>query len=126
MNRSPLHHLPEVALMTFSERLAELRREKGLTQQQLAERVGLHQTQIHRYESGSSEPSMDALRRLALALGVSTDALVFEEAERGPDEELRLQFEAVSRFGLEENRVAKAVLDSLILQHEARRWAAAS
>lgn len=69
---------------------------------------------------------MDALRRLALALGVSTDALDFEQGERGPDEELRLQFEAVSRFGPEENRVAKAVLDSLILQHEARRWAAAS
>lgn len=126
MERLPLHHFPEAALMTFSERLAELRREKGLTQQQLAGRVGLHQTQIHRYESGSSEPSMDALRRLALAFGVSTDALVFEEGERGPDEELRLQFEAVSRFGPEEKRVAKAVLDSLILQHEARRWAAAS
>lgn len=126
MERLPLHHFPEAALMAFAERLAELRREKGLTQQQLAGRVGLHQTQIHRYESGSSEPSMDALRRLALAFGVSTDALVFEEGERGPDEELRLQFEAVSRFGPEEKRVAKAVLDSLILQHEARRWAAAS
>lgn len=118
--------IPEIALMAFAQRLAALRKEKGLTQQQLAERVGLHQTQIHRYESGSSEPSMDALRRLALALGTSTDALVFEESERGPDEELRLQFEAVRRFDPEEKKIARALLDSLILKHEAKRWAAAS
>ncbi len=45
---------------------------------------------------------MDALRRLALALGVTTDALVFEDAARGPDEELRLQFEALREFSPEE------------------------
>lgn len=119
--------IPNVSvLMAFADRLASLRRDKGLTQQQLAERVGLHQTQIHRYESGASEPSMDALRRLALTLGVTIDQLVFDDAERGPDEELRLQFEAISRFDQEEKRVVKALLDSLILKHEAKRWASAS
>jgi hypothetical protein len=42
--------------------------------------------------------------------------------ERGPEEDLRLQFEAVSRFDPEEKKIAKALLDSLILQHEAKRW----
>jgi transcriptional regulator with XRE-family HTH domain len=112
--------------MPFADRLAALRRTKGLTQQQLAERVGLHQSQIHRYESGSSEPSMDALRRLALALGVTTDELVFEEGERDVPDELRLQFEAISRFDPEDRKAAKAFLDVLILKHEAKRWASAS
>jgi len=48
---------------------------------------------------------------------------VFEAGERGPDDELRLQFEAVSRFGPDEKKTAKEVLDGLILKHEARRWA---
>ncbi len=47
---------------------------------------------------------------------------MFEEGERGPDEELALQFEAISRFDAEERKVAKALLDSLILKHEAKRW----
>jgi hypothetical protein len=37
-------------------------------------------------------------------LSVSADALVFEEDERGPDEDLELQFEALSQFDSEENR----------------------
>lgn len=117
--------LSEISIMAFAQRLAQLRKHKGLTQQQLAEAVELHQSQIHRYESGSSEPSMDALRRLARALGVSTDALVFDEDERGPDDDLRLQFEAISQFDPEDRQLVKALLQSLILRHEAKRWAAA-
>jgi len=37
-------------------------------------------------------------------MGVTTDELVFEADERGPDDELRLQFEAISRFDPDEKR----------------------
>jgi hypothetical protein len=65
---------------------------------------------------------MSALKGLALALGVTIDELVFEENERGPDEDLRLQFDAISQFGAEEKKAAKDLLDALILKHQARRW----
>lgn len=110
----------------FPERLAALRKAKGLTQQALADLVGLHVMQIHRYEAGASQPTLDVIRRLAVALSVSADALVFGEGARGPDEELRLQFEALQSFSADEKKVAKAVLESLILKHQARRWASAS
>lgn len=45
---------------------------------------------------------MSALKRLAHVLGVTTDELVFDEDERGPDDELRLQLEAISRFDPDE------------------------
>jgi len=45
---------------------------------------------------------------------------------RGPDDDLRLQFEAVSQFDASEKKILKALLDSLILKHQARRWASAS
>lgn len=66
---------------------------------------------------------MSALKRLALALGVTTDERVFEDDELGPDDELRPPFEAISRFSPHEKKTAKEVLDGLILKHEAKRWA---
>ena len=92
----------------------------------LAELVELHVMQIHRYEAGSSQPTLDVIRCLAVALSVSADTLVFGEGRRGPDEDLRLQFEAVSQFDASEKKIVKALLDSLILKHQARRWASAS
>jgi hypothetical protein len=72
------------------------------------------------------DPTLDVIRRLAVALSVSADALVFGDGTRGPDDDLRLQFEAVSQFDTAEKKVLKALLDSLILKHQARRWASAS
>jgi len=110
--------------MSFSERVVTLRKQKSWTQQQLAEQVKVRVLQIRRYESGASQPTLDAIRRLALALGVTTDELIFDKNERGPNEDLRLQFEALTRFTPEEKKIAKAVLESLILKHDANRFSA--
>lgn len=112
--------------MDFAHRLAAIRKQRALTQQALAERVGIHVSQIRRYEAGDSQPTLDALRNLAIALSVSTDALVFDEAERGPDDDLRLQFEATARLDDEGKALVKALLEAVLLRQEARRWAAAS
>lgn len=110
--------------MPFPDRLASLRKKKGLTQQTLADRVGVHVMQIYRYESGTSQPTLDVIRKLAVELGATADELVFDVDERGPDQELRLAFEAISRFDADDKKVARAVLEGLILKHEAKRWAA--
>lgn len=108
--------------MDFPERLAALRKQRKLTQKALAERVGVHITQIQRYENGSGQPTLDVVRRLAIALSVSADTLVFDKDERGPDDELRLQFEAMRGFSDEEKHIAKTLLESLILKHDASRF----
>ncbi len=109
--------------MAFSDRLVAFRKEKGLTQQALAEAVGVHVIQIRRYESGSTQPTLDVIRKIAIALRVSADSLIFDKNERGPDEEMLYQFETISNFSPEEKAIIKAVLDGLILKHEAKRWA---
>jgi len=106
----------------FSQCLAALRRERGLTQQQLADRIQSHVQQLKRYEGGSPQPALDVIRKLAVALGVTSDQLLFGKDERGPDDELRLQFEAVSQFDAEEKQVVRSLLEGMILKHEARRW----
>ena len=108
--------------MEFPQRLATLRKQRKLTQQALADKVGVHITQIQRYEYGNIQPTLDVIRRLAIALSVSADTLIFHEDERGPDDELRLQFEAMRAFSPEEKQVAKTLLESLILKHDASRF----
>jgi transcriptional regulator with XRE-family HTH domain len=117
---------PDLIATQFPERMAALRKDKSLTQQALADRVGVHLTQIQRYESGAVQPTLDVIRRLAIALSVSADLLVFDKDERGPDDDLRLQFEAISRMSKDEKKIIKALLDGMILKHEAQRWSASA
>lgn len=109
--------------MGFPERLAALRKQRALSQNQLAKEIGVHVTQLRRYEAGTSQPTLEVLRKLARSLRVSADVLLFEEGERGPDEDFRLHFEALSRLDQEERKVIKVVLEALLLQHDAKRWA---
>ena len=110
----------------FQHRLVALRKERGLTQQALAERVECHVQQLKRYEAGSSQPTLDVIRRLATALSVTSDHLLFGKDERGPGDDLRLQFEAISNFDEEEKHVVRSLLEGMILKHEARRWQSVS
>lgn len=109
---------------SFPQRLSSLRKGRGLTQQALAEMVQSGITQMKRYEAGTSQPTLEVIRKLSQALRVSADELLFGESERGPDEDLRLQFEAISRFNEDEKKVVRSVLEGLLLTHEARRWTA--
>jgi transcriptional regulator with XRE-family HTH domain len=104
--------------MNFPERLTVLRKARGLTQQALADQVGIAVLQVHRYESGTSQPTLDVIRRLAIALGVSADMLVFDEQERGPSDALRYQFETVSRMSEHEQEVVRELLDALIVKNQ--------
>ena len=118
MNELPMH----ADCMDFPARLTTLRKNKGLTQQALADKVGVNLSQINRYESGGSLPTFEVLRSLAIALSASADELLFDDTERGPDDELRMIFEAVSRFDDDEKSLARGVLEGLVLKHEAKRW----
>src|SRR5207247_1709547 len=59
--------------LKFNERLAALRKERSLTQQALAEMVGMHISQIRRYEAGQSQPTLNVIRKRAVSLSVGAD-----------------------------------------------------
>jgi transcriptional regulator with XRE-family HTH domain len=112
-----------VLTMDFATRLTAARKRQGLTQQALAEHAGVHVTQVRRYEAGTSAPTLDVLRNMAVALHVSIDSLAFGEDERGPSDDLKLAFEAVSRLDPAEQAMIRQLIEAFLLQHEARRWA---
>lgn len=107
--------------MEFVNRLITLRKQRGLTQQALSNAIDLHVNQIKRYEAGTAQPTLETLVRLAKELHTSLDDLVFGEGKREPIEDLKLQFEALSEFDDEDRKIAKALLESLILKHNAKR-----
>jgi transcriptional regulator with XRE-family HTH domain len=105
----------------FSSRLIQFRKGQGFTQQGLADAAHIHVNQIKRYEAGSAQPTLDALVRLAKVLHVSLDTLVFDDAERGPSDDMALQFEAVSHMPEEERRIIKALLDGMIIKYQTKQ-----
>lgn len=113
-------------IMSFSRRLSKIRKDKKMTQQQMADLIGIHVSQIKRYESGDTQPSLEVLRKITLALNISADLLLFDDNERDPSGDLKMQFEALEQFNDDEKRVAKELLDSLILKHTANRFNQAS
>jgi len=108
--------------MSFPQRLAALRKERGFTQQQMADKIGMHVSQLKRYEAGSSQPTIEVFRRIALALSVSADMLLFEADERGPEDRLKLQFEAVSHLDKKEREAVETVIAGVLHMHDAKRW----
>ena len=112
--------------MSFPARLAALRKECGFTQQQMADKIGMHVSQLKRYEAGASQPTIDVFRRIALALNVSADMLLFEANERGPDDRLKLQFEALSHLDEKEREAVETMIAGVLHMHDAKRWTQAA
>jgi transcriptional regulator with XRE-family HTH domain len=116
-------HLQKVMIMLFSQQLAAIRKKRGYTQQALADKIGIHVTQIKRYEAGAARPTLEVFRNIVLALNVSADTMLFDSDERGPDEELRLHFEAISKLDPREKSVIKELIEGMLIKHDTKRWA---
>lgn len=62
--------------MDFSNKLKELRMERNLTQEQMAELIEVHPRTYKRYENGKTTPNIQTLRKIVIALGTSCDELL--------------------------------------------------
>lgn len=62
--------------MDFSEKLQELRKQKGLTQEELAQILYVSRTAISKWESGRGYPSIDSLKAISKYFGITIDALL--------------------------------------------------
>lgn len=80
---SPLFSLkkedPFMTEMEFAERLKRFRKAKNLTQQELADQLGVSNKSVSRWESGGGYPDVALLAPLARALGVTVDALLCDD-----------------------------------------------
>ena len=89
--------------MEFNEKLQELRKNKGLTQEELAEALYVSRTAISKWESGRGYPSIDSLKEIAKYFSVTIDELLSSDEVLSIAEENNKQKETHLRslvFGL--------------------------
>lgn len=101
------------------ERLKQLRKQKNLSQQELAELAEIHYTHIGRYERGQSKPSTDTLKRVADALGVSSDYLLEGSTDAAAkatfeDRDLLRQFQELQSLDDKDKEIVKALIEAFI------------
>lgn len=73
--------LPSV-YVRFGKKLRQVRQEKGISQEKLAELAGLHRTYVSSVERGERNISLLNIEKLSLALGVSMAALMPGSTEK--------------------------------------------
>lgn len=72
-------------MVDFGKRLKELRKQSGMTQQQLADKLGITKSVVSYYELSERTPSPDVLKDLALIFRVNADYLLGIERSRTID-----------------------------------------
>jgi transcriptional regulator with XRE-family HTH domain len=108
----------------FGQRLHTLREQAGLSQQQLADRLGLTQRAYAHWERNPVALRPDQLLNLAQALNVSVEDLVGSNGSKkrgtGPTGKMRQLFEAASRLPRNQQQKIAAILEPFIEHHAAR------
>jgi transcriptional regulator with XRE-family HTH domain len=102
----------------FGQRLYALREQAGLSQQQLADRIGLTQRAYAHWERHPVALRAEQLLKLAQALNVSVEDLVGTNGKKkrgtGPAGKMRQLFEAASRLPRSQQQKIAAVLEAFI------------
>ena len=104
----------------LGSRIAKLRKDQGVTQVQLAERLGVSQQTITAYEVGRRRIQVSALPVIAQALGVGVEELVGAPPaprKRGPAPKLQQQLEQLSRLPKAQQRLVSQLIDTVLQQH---------
>ena len=110
-------------IVAFGQRLADRRKERGLTQVQLAELLDTSQQAVTAYENGTRRVPITTLPLLARTLGTSIEDLIGEKAprshaKRGPAPKIQQQLEQLSQLPRARQRMVSEVLDSLLATHQ--------
>ncbi len=104
----------------LGQRIAALRRERGLTQVQLAEHLGVAQQTLAHYEAGRLRVLAGALPTLAEHLGVSVEDLIGtppakrSAGKRGPAPKIQQQLQQIEALPKAKQRAIAQVLDSML------------
>lgn len=98
-----------INMVEFALRLRQLRKDKHLTQAQVASRIGVTPSMVSSYETDIRLPSYDVMMRIADVFGVTVDYLLCRQEKRFVD---------ISDLTEEEASVVCSVVEVLRKKHE--------
>ena len=104
--------------MKLHEKIKHLRKKKGISQQELSERVGIHITHVSRLENGHYHPSLEVLKRLIEIFEVSADYLINEDIDNYEvkirDKNLAERIRLIDSLEQEDRKALIQVIDSML------------
>jgi transcriptional regulator with XRE-family HTH domain len=116
----PMTDDEKVFFQELGLRIAGLRKDLDLTQQQLAELLGVSQQMVASYEVGRRRVPVSLLPTLARALATSLEALIGDDgqrrAKRGPVPKLQQQLDQVSQLPKAKQKFVSEMLDTVLQQ----------
>ena len=119
---------PQKEAPPFGRRMATLRRQKGLSQTELAQRLGTTQKTVDYYERRTLNPTLDVIQKVADALEVPPAQLIGDNngsmkisLKTGPTSKLQKIFEDVARLPRRQQEKIVEVVSALMTQYESRQ-----
>jgi transcriptional regulator with XRE-family HTH domain len=105
--------------MGLADNLKRLRKKRGWSQTQLAERIGSHLSHINRLETGKYNPSLDVVQKLAAVFDVTIDYLVSDTDEdfkevRIEDKNLMERVKLIDSLEEDDKTALIRVIDSML------------
>lgn len=94
---------------TIGHRIRKYRKSNNLSQEQLAERIGISPTHMSHIETGSTKLSLPVLVNIAVSLNTSTDSLLFEQKKFSPDDLIKV----VTKCNEKQQAVIMSVITSV-------------
>jgi len=125
MPKSISTNLPEIKLVdnkTVGERIAEVRKSRGLTQQELSEKLSIKRSTLADYEAGRSRIFDELITRFSIILEVSPARLLGLEKKEEPNEKISLRYtkriKRIEKLPEYKIRTVLKTLDAMIKANE--------
>jgi transcriptional regulator with XRE-family HTH domain len=117
-----------VIMNSLGDRIKEIRKQKGWSQNELSQKAGVSYAQLSRYEIKGSQPPAEVLNKLADALDTTVDYLINGDTNEKAkstlkDAELLQQFKAVEQMNDDDRSVIKKVIGAFVTQSKIRQIA---
>lgn len=107
--------------MNLGERIAALRKQKDMSQTDLAKAAGVSREIIGRYERSEASPSIDVAKKIAAAFDVSLDYLVGEGANASFDKKSLKRIEDIEKLDEETKKYIYFFIDNTIQNVKAKK-----
>lgn len=109
-----------MALISFGDRLSEVRKQKKISQADLAKKIGVHGAVIGRYERNEVKPSIEIASQIAKSLDVSLDYLV-GNSDLILDNTLINRVQSIQQLDSENKSHLYALMDAFLRDFKAKQ-----
>jgi len=106
---------------TIGDNIVKIRTEKSISQKDLADLLNMHATHLSRYERNVTSPSVDVVKKIADALNITTDLLIYgtdddKVKDKLKDNELLAMFSKVQTLKKDDIHCIKSLLNAYLIK----------